>query len=141
MRVRVFDSDILGKDKFLGQFVVPLVELEKGSMTAIPEELGRALGGAPSNTSSSSPGRIFESSRELKETSLDNASVPESPKGRMLGPFSDGRHEAWYELRPPGNPGKNDSSHATGSVQVWAQTKRARTAKSKARRQPTRTSL
>ena len=48
-----------------------------------------------------------------------------SPLGKKLGPFSDGRHEAWYDLlAPKGLPAKG-AAGLTGSVQIWAQTRRS----------------
>lgn len=123
----------MGNDKFLGQINVPLVNLEKGSMT-IPEELGKVVFGAPSSTPTP-VGRNWNSFIELKESSTSDTTTTTaaksiSVKGKALGPFSDGRHEAWYKLRPPNNAVAVDARDGiiTGSIQIWAQAKRAESA-------------
>ena len=48
-----------------------------------------------------------------------------SPLGKKLGPFSDGRHEAWYDLIAPKGLRAKEAVGITGSVQIWAQTRRS----------------
>ena len=40
-------------------------------------------------------------------------------------PFSDGRHEAWYDLIAPKGLRAKEAVGITGSVQIWAQTRRS----------------
>ena len=70
----------------------------------------------------------FERRDQIRRVRIDAvvrqwADAVDAAKARHLG--SDGRHEAWYDLlAPKGLPAKG-AAGITGSVQIWAQTRRS----------------
>lgn len=116
-----------------------LLELERGSsrlvesLSPVTEGEGDVLGGDWGFLSHKAGSGNANDAKKARRRATDSSSDANrkgerrdgSPLGKKLGPFSDGRHEAWYDLlAPKGLPAKG-AAGITGSVQIWAQTRRS----------------